>query len=104
MEITVGQLSELLANAAEIGAKRALSQLGVIRPYLKKSEAFKQFGRANVERWLKEGLITPRKDGVDSAAWRLDRNELESVAKTSNRHTYLSTDERKLIPIPGDKI
>ncbi len=94
MEITRIQLAELLTEAAEMGAKKALSEAGIIKPYLKKSEAFKLYGRSTVERWIKEQLITARKDGNDSAAWRLDRIELEAVAKASNRHTYLSVVER----------
>ncbi|WP_437919711.1 hypothetical protein [Sphingobacterium sp. LRF_L2] len=55
----------------------ALSQQ--FKPYLKKSEAFKKYRRKNVEHWIREGLITPRKDGEFSAAWRIDLLEIESV-------------------------
>lgn len=95
MEISRSQLATLLAQAAELGAKKALSETGVIKPYLKKSEAYRLYGRANVERWIQEGLVTPRKDGNDSAAWRLERIELNAIAMTSNRHTYLPVEERK---------
>jgi len=94
MEITIGQLSELLKDAAELGAQRALSGAGLLKPYLNKTEASFLYGPRVVDRWLKEKLITPRKDGTDSARWRLDRIELESVARTSNRRTYLSIVER----------
>ena len=95
MEITRSQLAQLMAEAAEIGATRALSAIGAIKPYLKKSEAYRMYGKANVERWLMEGLITPRKDGDNSAAWRLDRTELQAIAKASNRHSYLPVEDRK---------
>ena len=97
MQLTISQteLQVMLAKAAEIGATRALAAVGSIKPYLNKQEAFKLYGRSNVNRWLKEGLITPRKDGTASANWRLDRVELETVSKASNRHTYLTTEERK---------
>lgn len=97
MELTKQQLANLLTEAAELGALKALAAAGTIKPYLNKSEAFRLYGRANVSRWILEGLLTPRKDGNDSAAWRLDRVELEAVAKASNRHTYLSVEERKPI-------
>ena len=71
--LTPLQLQTLLSYAAEMGAKLALSKTGHIRPYLKKSEAFKRYGRKNVEHWIGLGLITPRKDGNHSAAWRIDR-------------------------------
>lgn len=99
MEISKTQLSNLLAQAAELGAMTALSKTGVIKPFVKRSDAFRMYGRGTIERWVKEGLITPIKDGEASAAWRLDRVELENVARTSNRHTYLSTEERKLIKL-----
>jgi hypothetical protein len=66
---------------AKLGATAALVKTGQLRPYLKKSEAFRLFGRKNVEHWIEQGLITPRKDGVHSAAWRIDRLEIETVTK-----------------------
>ena len=67
--------------SAEIGAITALVNCAKLKPYLKKSEAFKQYGRANVEHWLESGLVKPRKDGDHSAAWRIDRIELEIISK-----------------------
>ena len=93
MEITISQLQRLLESASEIGAKRALAEAGLIKPYLKKSEAYRMYGKANVERWLREGLLKPRKDGRASASWRLERAELESIAKASNRASYLTVQE-----------
>ena len=95
IQLTQGQLAKLLTSAAKIGAIEALTQAGVLKTYLKKADAFRMYGRANVERWIQEGLITPRKDGNHSASWRLDRKELEAVANASNRNTYLNIEERK---------
>lgn len=96
-EITLPRsvLSAMLADAAEIGANAAMGKAGMIRPYLSKQEAFKTYGRTVVERWIKEGLVTPRKDGSDTAKWRIDRTEIESVAKASNRPSYTMVTERK---------
>lgn len=90
MEVTMPRtlLKYLLAEAAELGANSALASLGVIKPYLSKQEAFTKYGRANVERWIKEELVTARKDGGHSAKWRIDRVEIEAVAKASNRPSY----------------
>jgi len=66
---------------AELGALQALITTGMLKPYLKKSEAFRQYGRKNVERWIAQGDITPRKDGNHSAAWRIDRLEIAILAK-----------------------
>ena len=86
-------LRELLAQSAEIGAKMALIATGQLKPYLSKTEAYKLHGRCTVDRWIAERLVTPRKDGGHSAKWRLDRIELETISKASNRTTYLTIDE-----------
>ncbi|HEK19859.1 MAG TPA: hypothetical protein ENO28_05330 [Bacteroidetes bacterium] len=88
IQISAHLLGVLLEQAAEMGAKHALTQCGYLKPYLKKSEAYRQFGRKNIENWIKAGLITPRKDGDHSATWRLERLELESVAKADSLLIY----------------
>jgi hypothetical protein len=82
MEISPIQLELIIKEAAELGAIAALIKAGKIKPYLKKSEAFKIYGRNKVEHWLEAGLITLRKDGDYSAAWRLDRVELAVLSKS----------------------
>lgn len=83
------QLRLIIREAAEMGALLALSKTGKLKPYLKKSEAFRKYGRANVERWAKENLVSVRKDGGCSAAWRLDRIELEAIARSGPLLRYL---------------
>lgn len=80
--LTSYQLSLLLRDAAEMGAKLALSKTGKIKPYLNKSEAFRLYGRKNIEHWIDQGLIISRKDGEHSATWRIDRTEAEAVRKS----------------------
>lgn len=87
--LTPHQLRMLLADASELGALKALTKVGKIKPYLKKSEAFRRFGRNNVEQWIIQGLITPRKDGNQSAAWRIDRIEIEIVCKVKSAMRFL---------------
>ena len=80
--LTSHQLGLLLRDAAEMGAKLALAKTGKIRPYLNKSEAFRLYGRKNIEDWIEWGLITSRKDGDHSATWRIDRIEAEAIQKS----------------------
>jgi len=82
MDISSFQLKKLIKISAELGAVVALIRTGKLKPYLKKAEAFRLHGRANVEHWIDEGLITPRKDGGHSASWRIDRIELETIVKS----------------------
>jgi len=91
MELSINTflLQRLLEHAAELGAIKALIKVGKLKPYLNKSEAFRRYQRINVERWIERGLITPRKDGDDSAAWRIDRLEIESIVKAQHLLRFL---------------
>jgi hypothetical protein len=89
IQINIYTLEKLLAEAAEMGAKAALSRIGKLRPYLKKAEAFRLYGRRNVEHWITEGLVTARKDGDHSASWRIERLEIEAVCKAKNLIRFL---------------
>jgi len=85
-----------LIDAAEVGAIKALIEVGALKPYLKLREAQRKYGAAIVNRWIKEGLISPIKDGDWSASVRIDRIQIETVAKTANRASYLTTNERSI--------
>ena len=71
----------LLQVGAELGAMISLIKTGQIKPYITKAQAGRLYGRKNIERWLDEGLLSPRKDGNHSAGWRIDRFELELIVK-----------------------
>lgn len=89
IELTSHALALLLQRASELGAKQALAQTGVIRPYLSKAEAYRLFGFSLVESWIAAGLITPRKDGDHSAVWRIDRLELDALRMAADLIVYL---------------
>lgn len=72
-------LRRIADAASAAGAIAALVGSGALPPYLKKSEAYKRFGRYRVEQWIAKGLVTALKDGNQSAAWRIDRVELETL-------------------------
>lgn len=88
-QISTHQLKIIIQEAAEMGAIMALDKVGKLKPYLKKSEAFRKYGRNNVEHWIDEGLITIRKDGNHSAAWRIDRLEIEAIVRSIAILRYL---------------
>lgn len=95
MNVTMSltHLRALLVESAEAGAMKALTEVGLLKPYLSKQEAYKLYGRSDVDRWIKEGLIKPERDSFTSK-WRLDRVVLKSISSASNRHTFLNTDQR----------
>ncbi len=84
MEIELNELRQLLADAAELGAKKALIDSGHERGYLKQAEAFRIYGRSTVERWIREGLVIPVKEGKGSSTVRLDKINLAVLSKTSS--------------------
>lgn len=84
----------LLMEAAELGAKKALIDADLLRPYISMSAANRKYGESTVERWFQEGLIDLIQDGPNSN-YRIDRIQIEAVAKTANRCSYMTTEERK---------
>lgn len=91
---TEREFRNALLDAAEMGAQKALEAAGVIKPYIKLREAQRKYGVSIVNRWIREGIITPIKDGGRNASVRIDRMQIESIAKTCNRANYLTTEER----------
>lgn len=90
------ELFWLLKEAAELGAQKALIEADLLRPYISLAAANRKYGESTVERWDKERLIDIIQDGPGSN-YRIDRIQIEAVAKTANRHTYLSVRERNEI-------
>lgn len=86
-------LKNLLNHAGIMAANQVLINIGKIPAAIKRSEAIKLYGRGNVDRWVKEGLLKPIQDG-SNASVRYSLQELTGVALASNRHTYLETKER----------
>lgn len=91
-------LKDLLADACEIGFKKGLMTGSAseikLKPYISKKLAYQLYGRAIVDRWIKEGLIKEIKDGDNSSTVRIDRIQIEIIAKSSNRSSFLTTEER----------
>ena len=91
-------LKDLLSDAVEIGFKKGLMTSTMseikLKPYISKREAHRLYGRAIVERWIKEGLVKEIKDGDNSSTVRIDRIQIEIIAKSSNRSSFITTKER----------
>jgi hypothetical protein len=82
-----------LKNAIMEGAEKALSQCDIQQVSCTKAEAYRLFGRSDVDRWFTEGLLhLIAKNGKVSKM--IDRTQLERVAANSNRISYLMVAER----------
>lgn len=72
----------------EAGFNRCAEAAGLIQPYISLNQAHKLYGTGTVNRWIKEGLITPIRDGSNTSKYRIKRSEIEEVAITENRASY----------------
>lgn len=81
------ELVFLLTRSATAGAQKALASRGAQPQAISKSQAYRAYGRSDVDRWLAEGLLTLSKNRLDKAA-------LTRIANQSNRTTYLPVAER----------
>lgn len=81
------ELITTLRLATTAGADKALAACGNLPAGITKAAAYRQYGRANIDRWLQEGLI-------EFSNKHFDRAKLAQVAAASNRLTYLPVAER----------
>lgn len=88
------ELTTILRCAAEAGAGNALAAAAQVQDHLTKSEAFRMYGRSNVERWISEGLLVPLAPNGKLPRKCMNRTKLEAIAAASNRITYLPVAER----------
>ena len=86
-QMKLNEITVLLKQATAESAGKALKVAGIVKNSYSKSEAYKLYGRLNVDRWLTENLlqITEKK---------IDRVKLEAIAASSNRRTYLPVANR----------
>lgn len=88
------EFSFLLKDAVIDGTDKALIASGQLPDTVTKAQAFRLYGRSNVERWINEGLINPVKQSGNNSKKFIDRLKLEAVARASTRTTYLPVSER----------
>ena len=91
VSMSLSQLQMLLRDAAELGASKAIGMLGLAKTTIMRNQAEKLHGKSTVTRWINEGLITIKRDGSNTSPFRIDINQLDTVAKSSNRHSFLKT-------------
>lgn len=90
----LNEFSTLFKTAIMDGADKAIAASGPVQERITKAEAYRRYGRDNVDRWIKEGLLRPSGKKAAISQKMIDRAKLESVAESSNRITYLPVAER----------
>lgn len=84
----------MLKDAITAGADKAMVEFGQLPDTLTKAQAYRLYGRDNVDRWCKENLIHPVCMAGSGKKKFIDRLKLQAVARASNRTTYLQVAER----------
>lgn len=92
MRSKIIKLSNVFKEAVLQGVENVITEEQLFADTLSKNEAYKMYGRSNVDRWLKEKLIIVSHTGKKGM---IERQRLEQVAACSNRFSYLMACERK---------
>ena len=76
-------LEQLLTAAVQIGNYQFAVDNGMIKEYISQGVAYKKYGRHTVDRWTKEGKVTPVKQ---VRAVKFKSAELEKLSKINELH------------------
>jgi len=87
------ELTRIFLESVTGGTAKALSETS-IQTMVSKAEAYRLYGRSQVDRWISEGLFKPLKGQIYISKSGIDREKLEAIAATSNRGTYLPVSDR----------
>ena len=82
------QLKVILREAAQLGADEALVKAGLISRYLTQNSAYNLYGRRTVDKWIREGKVSVRKNGAGNSKIFIDKLELEALAKGTDFMVY----------------
>ncbi len=84
------KLAQMLQGAAELGGIVALTEVGKLKPYLSKAEAYRKYGRGKVDNWIKMGAVEEHQD-FPGAKVNLCRKQLASVASSQNLVQFIAS-------------
>lgn len=85
-------ITAAVARSAQQAAQKALEMAGLAAPFLTANKANKQYGRIRVERWIKNGLVKPIREG-GGATIRLSVAELIAAAMNEDG-VFFYTDKK----------
>jgi len=92
--IKQAELTRIFLESVTGGTAKALSETGSQNAMVSKAEAYRLYGRSQVDRWISEGLFKPLKGQIYISKSGIDREKLEAIAAASNRGTYLPVSDR----------
>ena len=88
------ELTRIFLESVTGGTAKALSETSIQTAMVSKAEAYRLYGRSQVDRWISEGLFKPFKEQIYISKSGIDREKLEAIAAASNRGTYLPVSDR----------
>lgn len=77
-----------LQEFAELISIATLTKVGLLPEFINQSDAWLQFGKANVKNWVSWGIVKRIKEGERNTTVRYSRIELEAAARSNNRLLY----------------
>jgi hypothetical protein len=78
------KLRQIISKSVELGAKKALTEIGKLKPTISLNQAEKMYGAADMRRWINAGLIKGIKKGSGTSTIKFNRMELEILSKSDN--------------------
>lgn len=94
MIMNQAELTRIFLEAVTGGTTKALSEASIQTALVSKAEAYRLYGRSQVDRWIGEGLFKPLKGQIYISKSGINREKLEAIAVASNRGTYLPVSDR----------
>lgn len=88
------ELARILLESVNDATEKVMSENTIQRERISKADAYRLYGRSQVDRWIAEGLLTPTKGKSSIPKSGIDRKKLEAVSAASNRGTYLPVADR----------
>ncbi|MDP2338035.1 MAG: hypothetical protein Q8N05_16635 [Bacteroidota bacterium] len=77
-------LERIITTAVEIGVNRFAVENGLKKEYMSQGVAYKKYGRHTIDRWTREGKITPVKQ---VRAVKFKAVELDKLSRVNELHT-----------------
>lgn len=88
--IPIERLLGLIAEAVNVGRRQVLIDAGLERPFVSKAEAYRRFGKKNVDNWEALRLIRPVKDSEKARTLRFDVERLNELALSVNVSGFIA--------------
>lgn len=88
------ELPDLFVTATLQGVANALAETGFLSGHITKAQAYRIYGRSDVDRWISEGLLSLVRVQGQVSKKCIDRIQLDRIAASSNRISYLPVAER----------